>query len=136
MAYNAATIIQKDPVGTDGRVHCVVAFTGNAGEPEERRDFYVDGSTTALSVRIWAREQVASLNGRKTLADAVTVPFVINLAAPAVTPPTAEHVWLEKARRLVRAKAMGLTNATAVANITALQAEVDSTYIDGYVASV
>ena len=136
MAYNVATIIQKDPVGTDGRVHCVVAFTGNAGEPEERRDFYVDGSTTALSVRIWAREQVASLNGRKTIADAVTVPFVINLAAPAVTPPTAEQVWLEKARRLVRAKAIGLTNATAVANINTLQADVDATYVAAYLDNV
>ena len=134
--YNTATIVQKDPPSADDRVRLVVEFTGNAGEPSVHKELYTDGGTTLLSIRAWARAAVQALNGRKAITDTLTVPQIINLAAPAPVVPTAEEVWREKALRLIRAKAIGLTNATAVAEIAALQSDVDATYVAGYVDNV
>lgn len=38
MAYNTATLVQKDPPSEDRRVRLVIEFTGNAGEPVVRRE--------------------------------------------------------------------------------------------------
>jgi hypothetical protein len=131
MAYTVATIVQKDPPSQDGRVHLVVEFTGS-GEPAVRRDYYLDTDSTALQGRVWAIQQIDRLNTRKTLADAITVPQVINTTPPA---PSAFETWRANASRLVALNAMiaaGMNSATAATDKAALVTLVNSGYQAGY----
>lgn len=139
MAYISATPRQKDPPGPDGRVRIVVEFAGDAGEPLIRREKYLDNEALA-DIQAWARAEVAALQGKRTSAGAIVVGTPISLVPPAPVVPTAaeiaEKAWLEKANRLRRAKALGLTNATAVANIATLEADVNATYLPAYILKV
>jgi len=135
MAYNAATITQIDPPVADGRVHVVVAFTGNAGEPAMKRETYVDEST---DLDEWARQETQRLNQRRVTAAKLSVGQVLDLA-PKDEPmieATAQDVWLEKVQRLARLKAMDLTNQEALAAVDALQADVDASYQQAYVDAI
>src|SRR5687767_3231491 len=110
MPYIQAQVVQKDPAMADGRTHLVVAFTADAGEPTVRLDRYLDADSTQAGERVWVRDELARLNGRKTIADTVTVGQIVT---PAATPPAptaaeiARATWVEKARRLARLRAMG-----------------------------
>lgn len=81
MAYNTANLAQKDPPSEDLRVRIVIEFTGNAGEPTLRREYYVTAAATAQTIRRWCIEQAKSLGDVKTVADALTVGQSISLAA-------------------------------------------------------
>jgi hypothetical protein len=48
--------------------------------------------------------------------------------------PTGLEVWREKAARLAKVKALGLTDSTAVSEIAALESDVNSTYAAGFAA--
>jgi len=135
MAYNLATIVQKDAPADDGRVHIVVAFTGNAGEPRILRDKYIAGESIA-DIRAWARAEAATLLGKKTVADLLALNVTLDLTPPAgpTAAQIAQAVWLEKAQRLVRMRELALTNATAVTNFNALVADVNATYLAAYAA--
>jgi hypothetical protein len=135
MAYTTATIIQKDPPGTDARVHLVVEFTGDAGEPAVRRDYYVDTDSTALAGRLWAIGEMARLNNRKTIADNITPPQVINTNPPAPPVPTAFETWRGNVNRLVLLNQMiaaGMNSATAASDKAALVTLVNSQYQAGF----
>jgi hypothetical protein len=130
MAYTTATLIQKDPAGPDDRVRLVIQFTGT-GEAAKNLEYYVDGATTGLAIRRWAIDIAAKLDGRKTIADNLTVGQSINLAAIAPTPPTAKQVWLEKVGRYRYFSGLGLTGAANTA-LAALLTDINATYAAGF----
>ena len=133
MAYNTATILANDLQPNGTRV-VKVRFTGNAGEPTKEATTTIDAGTTALELRRWAIAQAAQGDNVQTIGTlpALQVGQTLNVAPIAPPAPTAQQVWLEKVRRLVRLKALGLTNATAVSDVAALQADVDATYVTAY----
>lgn len=138
MAYTTAEIIAND-LQSNGTRLVKVRFTGNAGEPLKEAFATIDASTTVLSLRQWALAQVAQGENVHTIGTlpALQVGQLITLTAlPAPPVPTAEAIWLEKARRLQRAKAVGLTNSTAVADVAALDADVNATYLTTYLGKL
>ncbi len=68
------------------------------------------------------------------LAAGTNIP--VTYTPPSPPAPTAFQVWLAKAQRLIRFKAIGMTDTSALAELSALQADVDATYVDGYIANV
>lgn len=135
--YNTATIIQKDNQQPgDYRTRIVVRFTCNAGEPDVERERWVDGDTTAASLRQWAREEAVRLTGRKTIADNLTVGQSIVLTAPA-GPTLAEQTkaaWFASYQRLLRveeAVAKGILSTNA-AEVVALRDAVRTGYLAAY----
>lgn len=138
MAYTTATVIQEDPPLPDGRVHLVIQFTGNAGEPPINRDYYLDTDTTALDGRIWVAAEKARLNNRKTLADTISVGTVIP-DPPAPPGPTAFETWRAKAHRLVAMDALnkaGSTAAAFVADLGALRTDVNTSYSTSFASLI
>ena len=137
MAYNAATITANEPL-PEGKVNLRVRFTGNAGELPRDRNLMLDGSATLLSLRQWAIAQVVELDAARAAGQLATfqVGQTINLAAIAPPAATAFEIWVVKTRRLVRARQIGLTNVTAVTEITALQSDVDATFVAGYIGQL
>ena len=131
MAYNTATLVQKDPPSEDRRVRLVIEFTGNAGEPTVRREFYVTSADTTQTIRRWCIEQAKSLGDVKTVADALTVGQSINLAPIATPQATAEEVWRAKAGRYQRMVGLGLSGQAAT-DLAALKADIEATYITAY----
>ncbi len=131
MSYNTATLIQKDPPSPDRRVRIVVEFTGNAGEPTVRQEYYITSTDTAQSIRRWAIEQARNLGDVKTVADALTVGQSVNLTP--INPPaaTAEEVWRAKVGRYTRMQDLGLTGQAAT-DLAALKADIEATYLTGY----
>ena len=132
MAYNTATLIQKDPPNDDRRVRIVVQFSGNAGEPTVRREYYVGPSDTLQSIRQWAINQASSMGSVKTVADNLTEGMSVNLTPIAAPAPTAQQVWQSKVNRYLAGKDLGLTGATAVADLAALKADIEATYLSAY----
>jgi hypothetical protein len=132
-AYNTATVKTNEP-NRDGTYRLVATFTGNAGEPAVDREITVSAGTTLTVLRQWAINIAAELNGTRTVATnaAVQPGQTVNLTPITPAAATAEAVWQEKARRLQRLKALGLTNSTAVTRINALEADVNATFVDGY----
>lgn len=131
MAYNTATLIQKDPQGPDRRVRIVVEFTGNAGEPTVRLEYYVTPTDTAQTIRRWAIEQAKNLGDVKSIADSLTVGQSINLTPITPSAATAEEIWRAKVARYVRMKDLGLSGQ-AVTDLAALKADIEATYLSVY----
>lgn len=134
MAYTVATIVQLDPPDAQDRVRMVVEFTGS-GETAKRLERYVTGNDTNQSLRSWAREQAVLLDGRKSIADSLSVGLSINLTPPAPPVPTAREVWQEKANRLARLRGLGTVAAsTLLTEITALADDVRTSYQAGFLS--
>lgn len=132
MAYVTATLVQKDPPNDDRKVRIVVEFIGNAGEPTVRREYYIAATDTLQSVRQWAIAQAASLAAVKTVADNLTVGMSVNLTPITPAAPTAQQVWAAKVSRYLVGKNLGLTGATAAADLAALKADIEATYLTAY----
>jgi len=134
MPYVTATIKVNEPLG-DGLARLAVDFTGDAGEPVRTRYYNVTGSSTGPLLRQWAFAQLADLNLGRTVG---TLPAlqagqgIVPLAPPADPAPTAEQLWQAQAKQLVRATALGLTNAAAVTDLATLRTTVNTNYVAGY----
>lgn len=137
MAYVQAELIQEDPPGLDGRVHVVFTLTGDAGETPKRIETYIDDNTTPASLRAWAWEEGQKAGRRKSVADAITVGQLFVLSAPPAPPaPTAQEVWIAKARRLARLRDLGaVTNSPLLTEINALADDVRTSYQAGWITS-
>lgn len=131
MAYNTATLVQKDPPGEDRRVRLVIEFTGNAGEPLVRREYYVNAADTTQTIRRWCIEQAKNLGDVKTVADALTVGQSINLTPSNPPTPTAEEQWRAKVGRYQRMAGLGLTGQAAT-DLATLKADIEGTYVSAY----
>ena len=131
MAYNTATLVQKDPPNDDRRVRIVVQFSGNAGEPTVRREYYVGPSDTLQSIRQWAINQAASMGAVKTVADNLTEGMSVNLTPIAAPAPTAQQVWQGKVERYKALAGLGLVGQAAT-DLAALKADIEATYLSAY----
>lgn len=131
MAYNTATLMQKDPPSEDRRVRLVIEFTGNADEPVVRREYYVTAADTGQTIRRWCIEQAKNLGDVKTVADALSVGQSINLTPIAPPVPTAEDVWRAKAARYRSMAGLGLSGQAAT-DLAALKADIEATYVSAY----
>lgn len=131
MAYNTATLLQIDPPSADDRVRLVIRFTGNAGELAKNLEFYVTGSTAPIDIRRWCIDQAAKLDGRKNVADNLTIGQTINLAAIAPVAPTAKQIWREKVVRARSFSDVALTGS-ALAALNALVLDINNTYAAGH----
>lgn len=131
MAYNTATLVQKDPAGDDRRVRIVVEFSGNAGEPTVRRERYVTSADTLQSIRQWAISEAVSMGAVKTVADNLTVGMSVNLTPISVPAPTAEQIWRAKVSRYQAMKDLGLAGQAAT-DLATLKADIEATYLSAY----
>ena len=131
MAYTTATLVVKDPPLTDGRTQIVVEFTG-AGEVTKRANYMIGPLDTGTSIRRWAIATAKSFADVKTIADNLTVGQSVNLSAIADPAPTAQQVWQAKVNRYLAGKDLGLTGTTAVADLAALKADIEATYLSAY----
>ena len=130
MAYNAATLLSKDP--QPGGIRLIIEFSGNAGEPAVRDSYLVTGDTTLAAIRQWAYQKAASLTPARTIADGLTVGQTITLTAPPAAPAaTAKQVWRAKVSRYQELAGPGYTGA-AQTDLAALLADINATYAAGF----
>ena len=133
MAYNEFAVLAKDAPFDDGRVRAVVEFYGNAGEATKRIETIITKSDTVESKRLWADQQAVQFSGVKTIADQLVIGQRIAVRALAGPPaPTAKEIWQAKVNRYLAGKDLGLTGATAVADLAALKADIEATYLSAY----
>lgn len=100
--------------------------------------FTVTGSTV-LELRDDASRQIAERNAllaRKDLLAGIAVGTNIPITPPAPAGPTAFETWRTKANRLRYAKSLGLTDAEAVSDISALETDVNADYTPGFVGQL
>jgi hypothetical protein len=133
MSYVLATVVQKDPPSQDGRVAFQVEFTGDAGEPAIRREFYWGGDDTKLTMRAWVTDQKKSLNGKRTAATAVLVGDTLASIAPVVptTEELAKSLWQSKLGRYRTLAGLSLVGQAAT-DLAALKADIEATYLTEY----
>lgn len=136
-AYTGGIIRVNEPKG-DGTYRLVVGFTGNAGEPEVRRETTIDGGTTGASLKQWGNSQVAGLATARTLSSAASLQVGQTFDVSAVATPalTAFQTWQVHAARCTRLQDLkrGVSSATVLSEIATECGLVDSTYATGYAA--
>ena len=128
-----ARIIVSEPRGED-RIHLVAEFP-------DRSQMDLD-LPLAVATPDGIRDTINARRLRTPAHILVPVGRIIDLTPPPPPPqpppepaPTTQDIWLEQARRLMRVKALGLTAAGALAEIAALEDEVNRTYEPGYVSA-
>ena len=133
-AYQNPTVISNQPQST-GFVKVTFAFTGSAGEPTRTREYLVRPTTTATLLRNWVDDTKKELDLLHTasiipsLQPQQIVPGVARVAPV----PTAKEVWNEKYERYKRYKDSGLVNAALTIDMNALKADLEATYLDGFI---
>jgi hypothetical protein len=142
MAYTTATIVKKDAPTQEGRVHLVIEFTGDAGEPPVQRDYVLDSDSTVPAIRTWVRDTITMLAGRKSIASnpSVAVGQVIPPAAADPAPTAgqlAQQLYFSDAARLVHMKQLVDAGGMLASNteFVALQTSVKATYLASYATS-
>ena len=133
-AYQNPTVISNQPQST-GFVKVTFAFTGNAGEPTRTREYLVRPTTTATLLRNWVDDTKKELD---LLHTASVIPALqpgqtVTALARVTPPPTAKEVWNGKYERYKRYKDSGLVNAALTADMNALKADLEATYLDGFI---
>lgn len=99
--------------------------------------FTVQGETL-VAIRDDASRQIVEINRLLSIKN-VLAGIAVNTNIPVTyTPPaaTAFEVWRDKVRRVLEAKAIGLTNSTATDELAALVADINATYVSGYVGQL
>ncbi|HYE89042.1 MAG TPA: hypothetical protein VEA16_21980 [Vicinamibacterales bacterium] len=135
-AITSATFQGYERIGVNAyrvRVRLIDSVTGS------RDEWFTATGDTAAQIRDDVSRQIAERVRLESTRDVLAgisvgtnIPVSYTPPAPAV--PTAFQVWAEKARRLQRLEALGLTNATAASEIAALRTDVNNTYQAGYAA--
>lgn len=132
-AYLNPTVVSNDQI--DGGFSRIgLMFTGNAGEPQVRKDFVITDTTTATSFRNWVDETIRQLDGLRTAATlpSLQVGQVIPRLARTTPAPTAKQVWQAKLHAYMEVKDAGITAANA--ELAAMKADLESTYQSGFLA--
>lgn len=130
-AYQNPTIISNDPIA-GGFTRIGFLFTGNAGEPQVRKDFVINETTTAASLRNWVDDTIKQLDALRTAATlpALQVGQTITRLARTNPTPTAKQVWGGKLRRYMEVKDAGIT--AAASELSSLKADLEATYQAGF----
>jgi hypothetical protein len=136
MPYTTATIKQKDTTLPDGRTRLVITLSGG-GEPVKDVEYYADGTTTGPILRDYvigqANRAVAASTFLATLTPGVSTVSLTPVAPPG---PTAGEIWAEKVRRYGRLIDLGVVTGALNTDITALKADIQSTYQAGFLTGV
>ena len=133
-AYQNPTVVSNQPQST-GFVKVTFAFTGNAGETTRTREYLVRPTTTATLLRNWVddtKKELDLLHTASIIPSLQPLQIVPGLArvAPVLT---AKEVWNEKYERYKRYKDSGLVNAALTIDMNALKADLEATYLDGFI---
>lgn len=119
----------------NGSTKMVFEFSGDAGEPTVRREYTVSAGTTQTVLRNWIYSTISELNlmhAAATLAGLQPRQTVPKLA-PTTSTPTAQQVWMEKARRAVRMKAAVDAGVTALStDLATLLTDLNGSYVTSY----
>lgn len=125
--------IQVDKI--DGGLRVIATVTEVGGNTYKRE--FITGKFSDPGTQI--REMVLSENANESLVDSGKTALTLNVpldigpkTPPDPDPPTAASIWNDKARRLTRARGLGLTSQKAVDDLAALEADVNATYVTGY----
>lgn len=131
MAYQNPTVIANDPIA-GGFSRLGLMFTGNAKEPDVRKDFTINETTTATNFRNWVDETIRQLDGMRTAATlpAIQVGQVVPRLARTAPVPTAKQIWRAKLSRYLEVKDAGIV--AAAAELAAMKADLESTYQAGF----
>ena len=142
MAYTTATIVSKDPATQDGRVHLVIAFTGDAGETPVQRDFTLDADSTFAGLRTFVRDTISALANRKAITGDVRIAIgqVIPAAAADPVPTQAElnqRAYFADVARLIHMQQLVSAGGMLASQkeFTDLQAAVKAAYLAAYATS-
>lgn len=130
--YNQA-VVDRNELTPYGAARLVTLFTGDDGEPQIRRDYVVNASSTMASYRQWVRAVLDELNLMRVVGvlpglqpGQVITP--LNLTPPT---PTAKQVWRRKVDTYTQMQASGFTGTLAT-DLSALKADIEATYQVGY----
>lgn len=133
-AYQNPTITANQPQG-NGSTVITFQFAGNAGEPTVTRQYQVSQDTTVTAIRNWVDDTIKELDlvyTARTSPSAQPGQVVPRLARTS-PPPTAKQIWREKFDRWKVFTASGLTNAALTTDLDALKADLEATYVDGFI---
>lgn len=116
-----------------GHTKLIFQFSGNAGEPVVVREYLVNPTSTASSLRNWVDGVISELNLMHTAASlpALQPGQTVPRLAPTTTAPTAKGVWRGKASMYNLVCGNGFAGALATA-CTTLKADIETTYQAGY----
>lgn len=135
----SATFQGSEQIG-ENRYRAKLTLVTNDARGTFDKWFEVSGSTVQ-QLADDASRQIAAMNlvdPTKNLLAGIAVNTNVPVAytAPAAPAQTAAQVWAGKAQRLARLRALGNVTGALAAAITALQADVDSTYQAGFVDAI
>ncbi len=131
-AYQNPTVERNEPTPY-GATKLTFLFAGNAGEPVVRRDYTINASSTATTLRNWIDATIVELDLMRTTAvlAALQPGQVLPRLAPVAPVPTAKQVWRNKAQVYGDICRSSFLNPVA-ADCTTLKADIESTYKAGY----
>jgi hypothetical protein len=136
MPITAATFQSYRQVGP--RIYAVTVNLTHSVKPPYQ-GIYTATGTTAAQLRDDVSRQIADENDAEAVGAVlagISVGFNIPVTRPATpTPPapTAQHVWLERAARLVRVKALVEAGASTLTDeLAALATQVNADFQAGY----
>jgi hypothetical protein len=113
----------------------VTATVTEVGGKTYKREFFTNSADPASQIRDMVTVENARESRAQTAATGLSLNVPIDLspkAPPDPVPPTAQQIWTTKANRLTRARGMGLTSQKAVDDLATLEADVNATYVTGY----
>ena len=130
-AYQNPTVISNDPIA-NGFFRLGLLFSGNAGEPDVRKEFIVNETTTAVSFRNWVDETIKQLDNLRTAATlpALQVGQTVPRLARVAPVPTAKQIWRSKLSRYLEVKDAGIT--AAATELAAMKDDLETTYQAGF----
>lgn len=134
-AYQNPIVIANERQA-NGLPKLIFQFTGNAGEPVVTRDFIVQPSSTATSVRNWVDATINELDLMHITAKLAAIqPGQTVLRLAPVTPvQTARTVWRRKADWYAQTCTHGFTGTIATECGT-LKTDIENTYQAGFILS-
>jgi hypothetical protein len=132
-AYQNPIVIANERQA-NGLPKLIFQFTGNAGEPVVTRDFIVQPSSTATSVRNWVDATLNELDLMHTTAKlaAIEPGKTVPRLAPVVPPPTARMVWRREADWYAQTCTHGFAGLIATECGT-LKTKIENTYQAGWI---
>ena len=131
MPYTQIRIKQQDPITEQGTSEWTFELTG-PGMPKKTVARVFTSNVPNAELQAWAYQQSLTREGVESLFARLREGQTFPIVAPSAVVPTAEEVWRVKVSRYMSAKALALTNATAISNRDALFVDINATYLSEY----
>jgi len=131
MPYTQILIKQQDPITPQGTSEWTFVLTG-AGMPPKTVSRVFSDNVPNADLQTWAYQQSIVREGVEALFARLREGQTFPIVAPTPPVPTAEDIWRAKVSRYLKGKELALTNATAIANLATLFADINATYLPEY----